>query len=72
MATCEKLSVCPFFNDKMTGFPGTAASIKQSYCQKDNSNCARFMVLKALGKSKVPADLFPNQQDRAKKIIAEG
>ena len=72
MADCEVLGGCPFFNDKMANMPGTASAFKRKYCQGDNRSCARYMVLKALGKPKVPADLFPNQGDRAKKIIAAG
>ncbi len=72
MAECEVLSACIFFNDKMANMPGTAAGYKRQYCQGDNLQCARYMVLKSLGKPKVPPDLFPNQESRARKIIAEG
>jgi hypothetical protein len=72
MAECEVLSGCVFFNDKMANMPGTSAGFKRQYCQGDNSTCARYMVLKALGKAKVPVDLFPNQEDRAREIIAAG
>ena len=72
MAQCECLDACPFFNDKMANMPGSAASFKRKYCEGDSSECARFMVFKALGKAKVPADLFPNQVDRAKQVIAKG
>jgi hypothetical protein len=30
------------------------------------------MVFKTLGKPKVPADLYPNQQEKAQQIIAAG
>jgi hypothetical protein len=30
------------------------------------------MVFKALGRERVPADLFPNQTDLAEKLIAQG
>jgi len=72
MADCEILGTCIFFNDKMANMPGTTASYKQRYCQGDNSMCARYLVFQALGRPKVPADLFPNQADRAEKIIAAG
>jgi hypothetical protein len=72
MADCELLSKCIFFHDKMANMPATAASFKRKYCQGDNSNCARYMVFKALGREQVPADLFPNQEDRAKEVIAKG
>lgn len=72
MAECKVLSTCPFFNDKMANMPGTAAVFKRKDCQGDKSQCARYIILEALGKPKVPADLFPNQEDRARKIIAAG
>ena len=72
MAECEALSTCPFFNEKMADMPGTAASLKGQFCQGDNTTCARYMVSKALGKSNVPSDLFPNQMEKAKEIIAKG
>ncbi len=72
MADCKLLSGCIFFNDKMASRPGTAEIFKKKYCKGDNSDCARFMVFEALGRPKVPADLFPNQADRAKQVIALG
>jgi hypothetical protein len=72
MADCKILSGCIFFNDKMANMPGTAAGFKRKFCQGDNSKCARYIVLSALGKERVPTDLFPNQEDRARKIVAAG
>ena len=70
MAECECLSGCLFFNDKMKDTEGLGAIIKQKYCLGDNTNCARFMVFKQLGKDKVPNNLYPNMQDRARLIIS--
>jgi hypothetical protein len=42
---------------------------KTSYCRDDNSKCARFRVFSALGREKVPADLYPNDLDVANQII---
>lgn len=72
MADCECLQGCPFFNDKMGNMPVMADMMKKKYCKGENTKCARYMIFKALGKSKVPADLFPNKQDEAKAIIAKG
>lgn len=72
MSDCICLPRCPFFNDKMANMPGTAAIIKKNYCQGDNSNCARYMVFKSLGREAVPIDLYPNQVTRAKTIIDAG
>ena len=70
MADCECLPTCIFFNDKMTNKPGTADMFKKKYCLGDNTDCARHIVMKKLGKPKVPADLFPNQKDAAERLIA--
>jgi hypothetical protein len=70
MAECECLSGCPFFNDKMKEMPALAQMYKTKYCRNgENADCARHMVKVALGKEKVPADLYPNQIDKAKAII---
>ena len=49
--------------------PSAANSLKKRFCRGDNANCARHMVLAALGRERVPPDLSPNQQDRARAII---
>jgi hypothetical protein len=49
-----------------------AQSMKKRLCLGDNANCARYQVFKKLGKPKVPADLIPNQTDRAAQIISAG
>ena len=70
MANCECLEGCPFFNDKMKGGSGVGKIFKKTYCLGDNTQCARHIVFKGLGKEKVPGDLFPYMYDEAKKILA--
>ncbi len=70
MADCECINGCIFFQDKMERKPATAELIKKRYCHEDNSNCARYMVRQALGKLRVPADLFPGELQKAKAIIS--
>ena len=70
MADCECLPGCLFFNDKMQNMPAAAKLLKSRLCRGDNARCARHMVVAALGREKVPADLSPNQVDRAEAIIA--
>ena len=70
MADCECLEKCPFFNDKMQNMPAVAEMYKESYCKKDNSSCARYMVFKTLGRDRVPADLYPNNVDLAREILS--
>jgi len=72
VADCELLKGCLFFNDKMSIEGGLGAMYKKNYCQSDNSKCARYMVAKAVGREKVPTNLYPNMVDRAKEIIAQG
>ena len=69
MQECELLAGCIFFNDKMSNMPSMADIYKERYCKKDNSGCARYMVFQALGKEKVPPDLFPNQREKAEEIL---
>ncbi len=70
MSDCECLKGCIFFNDKMKDVGGIGAMFKKRYCLGDNTQCARYMVFKKLGKPAVPSDLYPNQQDRAKQLLA--
>jgi hypothetical protein len=72
MGDCELIEKCMFFNDTMANMPGTAASFKRQYCREDSSSCARYRAFKALGREKVPPDLFPNQVDKVDQIIAAG
>jgi hypothetical protein len=72
MASCDLMLQCPFFNDKMANMPISAAYIKEVYCRTDSSACARYMVVRALGRERVPPDLFPSETNRAKRIIDRG
>lgn len=69
MSDCELLPKCVFYNDNMSDMPTTSESMKKQYCTGDNTSCARFMVFKALGREAVPANLFPNNTDKAEEII---
>jgi hypothetical protein len=71
MADCEKLKGCPYFNGFIEiHMPSVAAELKEKFCKGDSSNCARFMVSKALGPDAVPNDLGPEQIILAQKLIA--
>lgn len=72
MAECEMVKGCPFFNEKMADMPAMANMVKRRYCLGDFDKCARYMVLQGLGRGRVPGDLFPNQHDRARTLIAGG
>ncbi|NQT25224.1 hypothetical protein HQ585_07710 [candidate division KSB1 bacterium] len=72
MADCECLPQCPFFNNKMEGKTITVELMKSQYCRDDFESCARHMIYVKLDSEKVPAELFPNQVDRAKNILGAG
>lgn len=69
MADCEKIQGCLFFNDKLSSMPALAETIKERYCKGDYSKCARYIVCNAIGKERVPEDLFPAMLSRAKQIV---
>ena len=70
MPDCEQLKNCPFFHNNMKNMPAITEMLKMRFCRGDNSKCARYMVLKKLGKHAVPANLIPNQLEKAKTIIS--
>lgn len=43
--------------------------MKNRHCRTSSDACARWMVFDQLGTAAVPVDLFPNQVDRARKLI---
>ncbi|WAM33035.1 hypothetical protein [Caldicellulosiruptor morganii] len=72
MSECPNLKTCPFFNDKMSNMPAIANIYKRRYCLGEgvgNEGCARWIVYSKLGKEYIPADLFPNQIERAEQIL---
>ncbi len=69
MASCEKLQACPFFNDQLPNMPSVSGLLKETYCLGDKEACARYQV--SSEKIAVPRDLFPSDNARANKIIAE-
>lgn len=70
MADCEILTTCLFFNDQMAEMPSMSNIIKQRYCRGSNTQCARHMVFRTLGRPSVPSDLYPSQTERADELIA--
>ena len=72
MGDCEFLDGCMFFNDQMENMPAVSDLLKEQYCRKDFSACARFQVAKALGRGNTPKDLFPTQGDRVQPLLDAG
>jgi len=71
MADCVCLPKCPFFYDKMSNMPAMADIYKTKYCLGDNTDCARYAVFRKMSSAGVPADLYPNDRDRATELLAE-
>ena len=69
MKNCELIEKCIFFNDRMANMPSTAEIFKMKFCKGEFAECARHIVCDATGRDSVPADLFPNQSERARKIV---
>jgi hypothetical protein len=44
--------------------------LKSAYCEHEPTKCARYIVREALGKDQVPLDLFPDEAEKAAKMIA--
>jgi hypothetical protein len=65
---CEKLDKCPFFMGKMQQMPAMAELMKKEYCLGDKRQCARYNISKA--GLVVPGDLYPNDFDRASKVLS--
>ena len=71
MAECESQKTCIFFNDQMREIPGITKIYKKKYCiGGEQEGCARRVVRHVLGEDRVPATLYPNQHDLARKLIA--
>ena len=71
MADCDFLALCPFFNDKMENMPSAADMMKKLYCRWNYTQCARYMVAIALGRGKVPTNLFPSDTSKAEIILTQ-
>jgi hypothetical protein len=61
MKKCAIINGCPFFNDQVPRMhtAGEREDMKRKFCCGGSSQCARYIVAKALGLEKVPANLFP-------------
>lgn len=66
---CQHLEDCPFFTGRMAQMPRTSDLLKTRYCLHDFASCARFLVSDAVGHSRVPDNLFPNQLDKARDML---
>lgn len=71
MATCEKLSKCPFYQGRMDINSGIGSMYKRKYCEGDKTICARYRIATELGPDFVTNSIYPNMTDVADKMIVE-
>lgn len=66
---CELISTCPFFNERMKVRSEILTLYRIRYCRGQHTECARYLVYAALGRAEVPADLYPNDQLQALRLV---
>jgi len=71
MNECELMETCPFFQGKLAEKPVEIEELKEKYCRSNNLNCARYMIVQAAGRDKIPEDLYPDEKIVAYQVIAE-
>jgi hypothetical protein len=71
VSDCELTERCTFLAESMARTPTIASFYRSQLCKGDFTSCARYVVYKAKGRKAVPADLLPDQMDRAKRILSE-
>jgi len=65
---CEWIETCPFFaKDDMDS--KSIKMLKEAFCHGHSENCARHVVLKAVGREFVPSGLYPNQTHLVSSIV---
>ena len=69
MPQCECAVSCPFFNDEVPSRSVVTDIMKRRYCLSSKTSCARYLLRVAIGADGVPADLLPNQMERAKRLM---
>jgi hypothetical protein len=71
MKKCAIIDGCPFFNDQLPRIHTAKEreDMKRKFCCGGSSQCARFIVAKALGLEEVPANLFPEDLFRVSTIL---
>ena len=71
MSLCDKRDDCLFFNSQMKTIPVFYDEIREAYCRKDYTKCARYMIYNQLGSHYVPVDMLPEETGRAEALIKE-
>lgn len=64
---CEKIRLCPFYNNFMPNMPENSEEMKQKFCKGDKTQCARYFAINNMGF--MPEGLFPDKLEEVKKIF---
>jgi hypothetical protein len=68
---CEIIKECHFFQDNMASLPAAAEIFRKEFCTGDFKECARFIVKIGIGIEQTPKNMFPNEKERAIKMILQ-
>jgi len=66
---CDRAQTCAFFGNKLALKPAVLELVKQTYCDHDKTQCARYQLI-TVGLS-VPDDLYPSDINRGREIIRD-
>ena len=71
MKKCPLIDECPFFNDRLARrhTARDRENLKRKYCGGGSSQCARYIVAKAMGLDFVPGNLFPEDLFKVSTIL---
>lgn len=72
MAACPHIDVCALHRHTLADQPAVADIYSRLYCHGRSDVCARFVALGSLGRERVPSSLYPNQLERAARLIRGG
>jgi hypothetical protein len=68
MDVCECLRDCSYLRENLSSMPTIARLLKEMYCEKDMSQCARYVVYKAVSSEEIGADL--SRKHRYEKVMS--
>lgn len=68
MTCCPYSCDCHFFAAEVGYSPQMYATMKSHFCLTDNSDCARLLAMRLVGRDNVPAALLPTDRDRARAL----
>jgi hypothetical protein len=68
---CTHKTGCPFFTKRLAVHETMYKTHVDKLCNGASDGCAIFQVIKVIGVTKVPGNLFPNQTFRVRQILQD-